>query len=254
MADEVKLPTKEEIAKLPRWARVAFAARCARRVLPLYKHHWPDAPEEYVADIVNAVEIAEQSAAAGYADTRAAARAAADAARAASVAADFANADPAAYTAAHTASDAAADAAADAATARGAATDTAAWLAGKPIIVRDFQTLLARVNAENWTDNTPVPPKVFGPLWPDGPPEGWPIQSDAPHVDPAAEYSPATQDEDFKLIIRAVAKPGVSAETVREHIVKLFEALNEYSLEKYGRRLTADRFRRLVFVSTGARV
>src|SRR5688572_20869463 len=26
------LPADEEIAKLPRWARVAFAARCARRV------------------------------------------------------------------------------------------------------------------------------------------------------------------------------------------------------------------------------
>ena len=30
-----KLPTEDEIARLPRWAIVAFAARCARRVLPL---------------------------------------------------------------------------------------------------------------------------------------------------------------------------------------------------------------------------
>lgn len=28
------LPTEKEIAKLPRWARIAFAARCARRLLP----------------------------------------------------------------------------------------------------------------------------------------------------------------------------------------------------------------------------
>src|SRR5262249_40248212 len=25
-----------------------------------------------------------------------------------------------------------------------------------------------------WTDDTPVPPKFFGPLWPEGPPPGWP--------------------------------------------------------------------------------
>jgi hypothetical protein len=31
-----EIPTEEEIAKLPRWARVAFAARCARRALPLF--------------------------------------------------------------------------------------------------------------------------------------------------------------------------------------------------------------------------
>src|SRR5438552_7202283 len=34
------LPTEEEIAKLPRWARVAFAARSARRVLPLLPLTW----------------------------------------------------------------------------------------------------------------------------------------------------------------------------------------------------------------------
>src|SRR5438552_2221502 len=42
------VPTQEEIEKLPRWARVAFAARCARRVLPAFKHFWPEAPEEHI--------------------------------------------------------------------------------------------------------------------------------------------------------------------------------------------------------------
>jgi hypothetical protein len=47
MADEVELPTEAEIRQLPRWARVAFAARCARRVLPLVRHYWKDAPEDH---------------------------------------------------------------------------------------------------------------------------------------------------------------------------------------------------------------
>jgi DNA-directed RNA polymerase specialized sigma24 family protein len=61
-------------------------------------------------------------------------------------------------------------------------------------------------------------------------------------------------DDEFKLAILAVAEPGVSADTIRKHIVALFEVLNEYCLAKYGRRLTQDRFRRLLFEHTGVRV
>src|SRR5262249_36702309 len=57
------LPSEEEIAKLPRWAQVAFGARCARRVLPLFLQKWPDAPEEHIARLVWAVETGEKSAA-----------------------------------------------------------------------------------------------------------------------------------------------------------------------------------------------
>jgi len=32
----VDIPEEEDLKKLPRWAIVAFAARCARRVQPLY--------------------------------------------------------------------------------------------------------------------------------------------------------------------------------------------------------------------------
>lgn len=45
------LPTEEEIALLPRWARVAFAARCARRVLPLYLHFWPEGIDPYRIEV-----------------------------------------------------------------------------------------------------------------------------------------------------------------------------------------------------------
>lgn len=53
------IPTSEEIAKLPRWAQVAFAARCARRAQPLFKHGWSDVPPEYADGIDRAVAFAE---------------------------------------------------------------------------------------------------------------------------------------------------------------------------------------------------
>jgi hypothetical protein len=51
--------------RLPRWARVAFYARCARHVLPLWDDAWPDAPPQYRETIEKAVRLAELSAAAG---------------------------------------------------------------------------------------------------------------------------------------------------------------------------------------------
>src|SRR5688572_20696812 len=62
MADDVKLPTKEEIANLPRWARLAFAARCARRAFTLVN---PDSLTQLSAEWLNvrdALEAAERSA------------------------------------------------------------------------------------------------------------------------------------------------------------------------------------------------
>src|SRR5437868_5117560 len=52
---EPVLPTEEEIGELPRWAQIAFAARCARRVLPLFVRNWPDAPREYLTRLARAV-------------------------------------------------------------------------------------------------------------------------------------------------------------------------------------------------------
>ena len=51
--------TKEDFEKLPRWAVVAFAARCARRVQPLFKAGWPDAPGDSIRAVEHAVDTAE---------------------------------------------------------------------------------------------------------------------------------------------------------------------------------------------------
>ena len=64
MNSESKLPTKEEIAELPRWTIVALAARCARRVLPLFQGEGRD-------DVLRAVKGAEQYAGAASGDANA---------------------------------------------------------------------------------------------------------------------------------------------------------------------------------------
>jgi hypothetical protein len=53
------------INDLPHWARVAFAARCARLVLPLWFRHWPESADEHIEAVRIAIELAEQSAAEG---------------------------------------------------------------------------------------------------------------------------------------------------------------------------------------------
>src|SRR5262249_9562454 len=58
-------PVSVGIADLPHWARVAFAAYCARRVFAFFDAAWPNAlPERRVA-VERATTLAEQCAAAG---------------------------------------------------------------------------------------------------------------------------------------------------------------------------------------------
>ncbi|MCZ7633848.1 hypothetical protein FBT69_05385 [Synechococcales cyanobacterium CNB] len=61
--DGAHLPTKEYLQALPRWARVAFAARCARRVQPLFAHFRQKAPKEHIEAVDTAITLTERSAA-----------------------------------------------------------------------------------------------------------------------------------------------------------------------------------------------
>jgi len=85
-------PLREELRKLPRWACVAFAARCARRAQPMFTLKWKDAPREHVEAIERAITAAEASARVGFADASilAAVAAAADADAAAATDAAYA--------------------------------------------------------------------------------------------------------------------------------------------------------------------
>jgi hypothetical protein len=59
---ERKPEARPPMADLPHWARVVFAARCARAVLPLFARHWPGAPAKHSRSIQLAIDLAEQSA------------------------------------------------------------------------------------------------------------------------------------------------------------------------------------------------
>ena len=171
------LLTLAEIQALPRWARIAFAARCARRVQPLFAALWLGATEEHIAAIDHAISRAEQSAMCAVSTADAYVAAAGDAAQAYAAAAVQTAvlvaraATRVAYaTAAYTtAADAAYAAYADAAEAA-EAFDAAAATA----IRCDYDLLCALSQRDAWDDNFPVPPELFGPLWPDGPPADWP--------------------------------------------------------------------------------
>lgn len=188
---EPQLPTEADIYKLPCRARVAFAARCARQASPLFKKNWPEAPEGHLIAIEKAVSKAEQSAAAAAAAdafgvaaiavATADAVAAADAvSKAAKADAAFADITKAAYASSARARASSTRAAAVAAGATAAAFEFAFYysikiadavvaavaIAGVPIaaIAHDFQTILELSQREKWTDDTPVPPSVFGPI------------------------------------------------------------------------------------------
>lgn len=182
------LPGKKELEQLPRWAQVAFAARCAERVRPLYKHFWPDAPQKYIDAVDEAVLVAwraaSQASVPAYAAAAAVAYAAVDAIDVAA-ADDTAGAYGAAY-AAHVAVRASAHAAAAnaraanaraadaAAAADDAATHAAASGAAIAAMRRDYELLKALAEREGWTDESAVDPDLLGPLWAEGEPEGWP--------------------------------------------------------------------------------
>lgn len=216
------LPTEEQIAELPRVASLAFAARCARRVLPLFRQFWPDASATHINAVDVAVLYAERFAASRpepdlnhsfpkHVGVNYARRTAEAATVAASRRSSVESADAAAWAAetarCHapdhpTGMEAAsyADSAKEAADAirfqaveilrshsveSNDAPDADAHARAIAAMRRDFDLLMYAAEQHQWTDDTPVPPEFFGPLWPDGEPEGWPgedIAADQPPV------------------------------------------------------------------------
>lgn len=172
MFKTIRVPTEKEIDLLPCEAQTAFAARCARRVQPLLKHYWPEAPEKHIEAIEKKITAAESSQPCSNsklcAEAFSAASAAVDYARtardASALAADYA-AYAAAYICVSTVNVVAVTVFAAEAAGLGGVVE-AIW--------RDYSLLKAACESEKWDDEHPVPPEIFGPMWPDGAPEGWP--------------------------------------------------------------------------------
>lgn len=214
MPDEDGLPTREEIASLPRTARVAFAARCARRVLPLYTELFEEATAEQKQAVTQAVEMAEFWSANAEPDRppRNVLLHAAHTSRAVFTANSFfAFAD--AVFAAAAAADAADAAATNHATATYAAAATynaaaaAKAVAARAGVIRAMWTDFALLTEASgfWTDETPVPPAFFGPLWPEGVPEGWPAENaDDLSMELEIEVPDDATDEEVKAKVREV--------------------------------------------------
>lgn len=216
--DEPRVPTTKELEALTQWARVAFAARCARRVLTLLALPWPKPNHVHRSLLDHAVTTLEHLAGRGIADNTirelipnaiepVGASIADSSLQTATenivrtVRSAIAVAERPDYTrSVQKVVDLAKD-------------SVSAMVAQAPLIIgpngpykleqravdktvremcRDYQSLLHlaqgieppgssaifRVHRNVWTNNTPVPPWVFGPMWPEGTPDGWPLLRD----------------------------------------------------------------------------
>jgi hypothetical protein len=192
MAKKPKVPTFNDIVELPYWARIAFAARCARRVQPIFSAAWPNAPQKWGTAVEQAISFAENAAGSGKANptiliyfTFPNAYKAAEAAKTTKVT----KAAKVAYAATY------------AALASSGSNEYAAELTAKVSqfahnanhstlqeMQRDFDKLKIESNREKWTDNTPVSRDFFGPLWLKGKEPG-PFGGDTPLLKPLKKHT-----------------------------------------------------------------
>lgn len=178
------LPSGEEIEKLPRWARVAFAARCARRVLPIVRRAWPEGDRPHLLEAVEAaVAFAENAANSTYQFATGRAYLDDPALKIAELAGDAGDCAPteAASAAAYSASNAANLVARHAAC---RAAEAILRVSGEPadlrFIRRDFERFRWLAKKHGWTDDTPVSPDAVGPLWPPGRVPRWAREKNEP--------------------------------------------------------------------------
>lgn len=246
--------TKEELIRLPQWARVAFAARCARRVGGLFEFYWIDASKKDFRGIKRAIAVAEASARLGERDDDAAAACtyaytAADRARAAISRKEYADA-------AHAVAYAAADAAyaafvlADTNAHAGYADRGASPLGCGSEVCRaqryDFLMLKRSSEIHSWDDDTPVPPEICGPIWPEGIPEKWPLE------EVAAINSKIGRFADLQFDLPPDVDDEAAQYRIRALIRELYEKLNDHHVSHGGSGLVLDNF--VVFEPQSAEV
>lgn len=249
------LPSEEEIAALPRWARVAFVVRCAHRALPLFQKRWPQAPAELVRELAWAVEIGEATSAHAGTGEKWATPAGAitcanyvcdavlNAGRDLNRTLEVTNALRRAISKFKDIREDAADTIigiivsnASIAIANGLANSPETYRIAQPtvnlVIRRDFDHLANLAQWQHYTDDTPVPPEVFGPLWPEGPPAGWPADPDVP--------------QRAELPLALVSAARALERMTEDEVVNLFNAVNAYYVARTGDRLTIEDLRPLL--------
>lgn len=234
------LPSEDEIAELPRWARVAFAARCARHGEFAYMARFPDEGGRASTVVNELIREVERTALFGARPSSLKTRN------------DFTDTElrvfirdlvmpafEASWQSYDSVSSVIATAVAATASANAIASIAESSL-GNKAIRRDFDHLLKLAEWQKWTDDTPVPPEVFGPLWPEGPPKGWPADPDVP------------QRADLPLELLSRAK--VLEQMTEDETVNLFNQINAYYIARTGIRLTMEDLRPMVAAGVLAEV
>jgi hypothetical protein len=189
-------PQREELTRLPRWALVSMSVRCARRVQPLAVSDWPDAPSDFQEAIETCIALTEEAASSAHTSdalqevSKSLATRAAEVAnltsRFASFTVAFAAVNAANVASADGRDNAVAFAMATSDSCHKSATFAAARFSGfrkvktlemtkalTRAMRHDFEHLAGLARKEDWTDATPVRPKVLGDLWPGGAPPGF---------------------------------------------------------------------------------
>ncbi len=292
MAEEksVRLPTVEELRALPRWARAAFAIRCARRLQPLLddryfvgvegsakrvaeqilsdlesgtaRHDWkpssfsPDwgsttaaqSPEGQIQrSIIHSINCAKDATLAAYVEPSRLAvierYRAAEAAHILDPTVPFIH-DPDVPTNEEREIRYGAQQAVEAAKPSLSVASLLDRSRAEPdnnspslieplfsAIERDYELLKAASAAERWTNETPVPPEFFGPLWPWGEPEGWPDVTD---------YNRPEHHAADRMSLRVMVPDFMSDDEAAEHIAGLYRVLNEYHIACGGQGLSLD--------------
>jgi hypothetical protein len=183
-------PTEAEVAQLPRWARGAYASRCARRLLPLLNVAASGLNADQKQAVRAVVRAVEQSAigdlmALKSAMIKSAAQTLKQFAENVGSFCESNNAIRSALAAARL--EACQTAQLTVATLQRLATTRTLRFALLPR--RDFDHLLKVAKKGKWTDDTPVSPEVFGPLWDRTPPSWWQDEHESSETPNAATGS-----------------------------------------------------------------
>jgi hypothetical protein len=187
MTEEMRLPTKEDLAKLTLRAMAAYAARCARRVQPLFEAIKARLGAETSFAVERGISLAERFAqTTATPDVESVTKAAEDVNAAANAAADAGRPYLPAHSAAYSAAEATAYAicaaygvaapeavptpvaAARAAKAARAAYDSDALIKA---CIHDYRILRQLSGHASGTLGDPIDSESLGPLWPEGEPE-----------------------------------------------------------------------------------
>lgn len=174
-ANRPLVPSSDELAKLPRLSGFAFVARSARRVWPLACAALVSCPKDAEA-VAQALDLTEAYAN-GQGEPALVTKAAREAIQAAANALAASSAAVDAVLATHHAADAVREQPGGVfmlclAVEYAVKAITHAATVETPIhrqlfcIRRDFDRLAALAKKHNWADDTPVPPDMFGPMWP----------------------------------------------------------------------------------------